>query len=96
MCYGKSKFKNARNLNLSDCNLTAKGQITIPKTIRDALKVRAEDCIEFLLGDDGRVTIFVSFIVLCELVWVLEDSQRQNRAQIMNPGAITQNRATTH
>jgi antitoxin PrlF len=37
--------------------LTSKGQVTIPKPVRDRLGVKAGDEIAFELGGDGRVTI---------------------------------------
>ena len=38
--------------------LTSKGQITIPKEIREQLQVQTGDRIEFLVGTDGRVTLW--------------------------------------
>lgn len=35
--------------------ITAKGQITIPKAVRDTLKLNTGDRIEFVFGDDGRL-----------------------------------------
>ena len=35
--------------------LTAKGQITIPKSARDALKLNPGDRAEFVFGDNGRL-----------------------------------------
>ncbi len=37
--------------------LTSKGQITIPKEIRDQLQVQTGDRIEFLVGANGQITI---------------------------------------
>jgi AbrB family looped-hinge helix DNA binding protein len=37
--------------------ITAKGQVTIPKRIRDFLKVNASDKIEFTLLEEGKVLI---------------------------------------
>ena len=37
--------------------LTSKGQITIPKEIREQLQVQTGDRIEFLIGTDGQITI---------------------------------------
>ncbi len=38
--------------------LTSKGQITIPKEIREQLQVQTGDRIEFLVGDNGQITIY--------------------------------------
>ena len=37
--------------------LTSKGQITIPKTIREHLKVKPGDRIKFFIHPDGRVVL---------------------------------------
>ena len=37
--------------------LTSKGQITIPKVIREQLQVQTGDRIEFLVGINGQITI---------------------------------------
>lgn len=37
--------------------LTSKGQITIPKEIREQLQVQTGDRIEFLVGSNGHITI---------------------------------------
>ncbi len=35
--------------------VTAKGQVTIPKPARDALKLNPGDRVEFVLDDEGRL-----------------------------------------
>ena len=37
--------------------LTSKGQLTLPKKIREQLKVRAGDAVDFVIGDDGEVRV---------------------------------------
>jgi len=37
--------------------ITAKGQVTIPKRIREFLKVKASDRVEFTLLEEGKVLI---------------------------------------
>lgn len=37
--------------------LTSKGQVTIPKAVRDALRLSTGDRVDFVLGDDGVVRL---------------------------------------
>lgn len=37
--------------------LTSKGQITLPKTIRDRLRIHTGDAVDFLIGDDGEIRV---------------------------------------
>lgn len=37
--------------------VTSKGQITLPKTIRDRLGLTTGDQVEFLVGDDGSIAV---------------------------------------
>lgn len=41
---------------MSVSTVTSKGQITIPKPIREQLKIQAGDKIHFFIDDSGRVT----------------------------------------
>ncbi len=39
-------------------NVTSKGQVTIPKPIRDRLGIKPGNAVEFELAPDGRVVLF--------------------------------------
>jgi antitoxin PrlF len=38
--------------------ISGKGQITLPKNVRDHLKVNSGDRVEFLIDSDGNVTVW--------------------------------------
>jgi len=37
--------------------LTSKGQVTIPKRVRDVLRVKTGDQLDFVIEDEGRVVV---------------------------------------
>jgi antitoxin PrlF len=37
--------------------LTSKGQLTLPKAIRDRLRLHAGDAVDFVVGDDGEIRV---------------------------------------
>ncbi len=39
--------------------ITSKGQVTIPKAVRDLLKVKAGDQVDFTIDKDGSVRLLV-------------------------------------
>ena len=51
--------------------LTTKGQVTIPKPVRDALGVRAGDRISFVVRDDGIVELRPETVDLKDLFGIL-------------------------
>ncbi|MDY6956283.1 MAG: AbrB/MazE/SpoVT family DNA-binding domain-containing protein [Pseudomonadota bacterium] len=40
-----------------EATLTSKGQVTIPKAVRDALQLRSGDRLDFILEADGTVRV---------------------------------------
>jgi len=42
---------------LPSATITSKGQITIPKAVREALRVRAGDRLDFVFGQDGHLLL---------------------------------------
>jgi antitoxin PrlF len=54
--------------------ITSKGQVTLPKKVRHALKVGPGDRIDFVVEDDGRVSVRPVQIDVTELRGVLHRS----------------------
>jgi AbrB family looped-hinge helix DNA binding protein len=42
---------------MPSATLTSKGQITLPKRVRDHLRVRTGDAIDFVIGADGEIRV---------------------------------------
>jgi AbrB family looped-hinge helix DNA binding protein len=42
---------------MASATLTSKGQITLPKPIRDRLKLSTGDTVEFILDADGEIRV---------------------------------------
>ncbi len=42
---------------MPEATVTSKGQITIPKAVRESLKLQAGDKVEFIIGEGGQVLI---------------------------------------
>ncbi|HYI13557.1 MAG TPA: AbrB/MazE/SpoVT family DNA-binding domain-containing protein [Thermoanaerobaculia bacterium] len=55
--------------------LSSKGQITLPKAVRDVLRVDAGDQVDFVISEQGKVTLRPVTIDITEL-----------RGMLMRPG----------
>jgi len=53
---------------MSLATLTSKGQVTIPKDVRDRLRLRAGDRLEFVVEDDGTIRVRRRSVDLLSLV----------------------------
>ena len=42
---------------IEDATVTSKGQVTIPKRVRDMLELEAGEQLQFVVTDDGELTI---------------------------------------
>ncbi|MBZ0132132.1 MAG: AbrB/MazE/SpoVT family DNA-binding domain-containing protein [Rhodocyclaceae bacterium] len=66
-----------------EATLTSKGQITIPKAVRDSLKLHVGDRLEFLVDPDGSVRIVPATRPVTELKALL-----RSPAQALSLGEI--------
>ena len=57
--------------------ITGKGQVTIPKEIRDHLKVKAGDRIDFIVGRDGNVVVRAGTLHVGDLKGMLRKPGRR-------------------
>ncbi|MEQ1691737.1 MAG: type II toxin-antitoxin system PrlF family antitoxin [Gemmatimonas sp.] len=59
-----------------DSKLTSKGQITVPKVVREALALHPGDRIRFIIRDDGTVTVEAESVDLKSLRGVMKSGGR--------------------
>ncbi|AEB72545.1 type II toxin-antitoxin system PrlF family antitoxin [Lentilactobacillus buchneri] len=64
--------------------ITAKNQVTIPKTIREALNVKSSDKIEWELGADGQITVKRTAPEKDDF-WKMVDEQEKKYGSIVTP-----------
>jgi AbrB family looped-hinge helix DNA binding protein len=57
--------------------LTSKGQITLPKAIREHLRVGTGDAIDFVVGADGEVRVRAGDVDVSELKGLLRQPGRR-------------------
>jgi len=56
--------------------VTSKGQVTLPRRVRDLLRVGPGDRIEFVIDDDGRISVRARDADIAELRGVLHRADR--------------------
>lgn len=56
---------------MSEATVTSKGQITLPKDIRDRLGLRKGDRVRFVVDEDGRVRLLPAKRDISSLVGIL-------------------------
>ena len=57
--------------------VTSKGQVTVPKTIRDRLRLHAGDRLDFVLQEEGKVILRKASIPIQELEGILHRADRK-------------------
>lgn len=61
---------------MSTATLTSKGQTTVPKEIRQHLRLRPGDRIEFVIEEDGRVVLLPVSFDAADLCGILPKPKR--------------------
>ena len=69
---------------MSTSILTSKGQITIPKDIRNRLNLHPGDRLEFVIDEDGRVLVLPASIDASESAGMLKAPARRVSVEDMN------------
>jgi antitoxin PrlF len=57
--------------------LTSKGQLTLPKTIRERLRLRTGDTVDFIIADDGQIHVRAGHVDVRELQGLLRKPGRR-------------------
>lgn len=69
---------------MPEATLTSKGQITVPKVVREALAVHPGDTLAFRIREDGTVTVEAVSIDLRELRGSIKPAKRGVTVEDMN------------
>ena len=64
--------------------ITSKGQITVPKAVREALALHPGDRMSFVIHEDGTVTVEAETVDLPSLRGVVKSSGRHVSIEQMN------------
>ena len=69
---------------MAGSKITAKGQITLPKMVREALALSAGDRVGFVIHDNGTVTVEAETVDLGSLRGVISARGRHVTVEQMN------------
>jgi antitoxin PrlF len=76
--------KNLRNAIMSTAALTSKGQITIPVSVRRALKVETGDRVEFVEIEAGRFELYAATRSVKDLKGMFGKTAKKVSIEAMN------------
>jgi antitoxin PrlF len=62
---------------MPSATLTSKGQITLPRRVRDHLRVQVGDTIDFVIGPDGEVRVRSGDVDVSQLKGLLRQPGRR-------------------
>lgn len=69
--------------------VTSKGQITLPKAVRDVLRVNTGDQVDFVISENGEVTVRPLTVDITELRGMLKrPGQRAVSVEEMNAAIV--------
>lgn len=68
--------------------LTSKGQITVPKRVRDALRVTTGDQLDFVINDRGEVVVHAVNNDVSRLKGLLRRRRRPVSVEAMNQAVL--------
>jgi antitoxin PrlF len=57
--------------------LTSKGQITVPKAVRDRLRLRPGDALDFVMADNGEIYVRAGTVDVADLQGLLHRPGRK-------------------
>jgi len=76
---------------MATATLTSKGQITLPKTIRDRLQVDTGDQVDFVVNERGDIVVRAVSLDIAELKGLLKRRRRQGvSVEKMNAAILRQ------
>jgi AbrB family looped-hinge helix DNA binding protein len=69
---------------MAGSKITSKGQITVPKAVRETLALQPGDRMSFIIHDDGTVTVEAETIDLQSLRGIVKSDGRHVTVEQMN------------
>ncbi len=69
---------------MATATITSKGQTTIPKTVRQRLRLKAGDRVEFVVRDDGTALMVPATIHVADLEGILSPPHKPVTVAAMN------------
>ncbi len=69
---------------MATATITSKGQTTIPKTVRQRLRLKAGDRVEFVVQDDGTALMVPATIRVADLEGILSPPRKPVTVTAMN------------
>ncbi len=69
---------------MATATITSKGQTTIPKTVRQRLRLKAGDRVEFVVRDDGTALMVPATIRVADLEGILSPPRKPVTVAAMN------------